>query len=295
MRSLALLGLIVGLLVVTAVVSPWASWGVAAIAGHRFDFGRVYHRVFEVLLVAAFVVGWRRLGLGGPGEIGFTRAGWARQLWSGLGIGFGGLAVGLGVALLLGGVGFDLRYPPLKTVRKALLGLVAALLVGVGEEALFRGVLFRRFTRDAGLVAGGIAVTVVYAGIHGLRRVRLDGAVDVWSGLAYTEALLGRVVAPVNLMPLLGLFLLGLVLLAARLASSALWLPIGIHAAWVAVFRVGRLFLDIHPEPRWLVGTGWPPLVGGATGAIAAAVSAVLLARHAAIGYTSPGEKAWRE
>jgi membrane protease YdiL (CAAX protease family) len=281
-RSLALLGSIVTLLLVTAVVSPWAAWGVAAIAGHPFDFGRVYHRVFEVLLVAAFVVGWRRLDLGGPGEIGFTRAGWARQLWSGLGIGACGLAVGLGVALLLGGVGFELRYAPSKTVRKALLGLVAALLVGVGEEALFRGVLLRRFMRDAGRVAGVVAVTVVYAGLHGLRRVRLDGAVDMWSGLAYTEALLGRVVAPVNLMPLFGLMLLGFLLAAARLASGALWLPIGIHAAWVAVFRVGRLFLDIRPEPRWLVGTGWPPLVGGATGVIAAAICAVLLARHAA-------------
>lgn len=282
MRSLALLGLIVTLVAVTAVVSPWADRGVAAIAGHPYDFGRVYHRVFEVLLVAAFIAGWRRLDLGGPAEIGFERAGWARQLWSGLGIGFGGLAVGLGVALLLGGVGFELRYPPVKTIRKALLGLVAALLVGVGEEALFRGVLFRRFTRDAGLVVGVVAVTVVYAGLHGLRRVSLDGAVDMWSGLAYTEALLGRIVAPVNLMPLLGLLLLGSLLVAARLASGALWLPIGIHAAWVAVFRVGRLFLDIRPEPRWLVGTGWPPLVGGATGVIAAAVCAVLLARHAA-------------
>jgi hypothetical protein len=97
-------------------------------------------------------------------------------------------------------------------------------------------------------VAGVVAVTVVYAGLHGLRRVRLDGAVDMWSGLAYTEALLGRVVAPVNLMPLFGLMLLGFLLAAARLASGALWLPIGIHAAWVAVFRVGRLFLDIRPS-----------------------------------------------
>jgi len=281
-RSLALLGSIVALLVVTAVVSPWAAWGVAAIAGHRYDFGRVYHRVFEVLLVALFVAGWRRFDLGGPADVGFTRAGWARQLRSGLAIGFGGLAVGLAVAFLLGGVGFELRYPPSKTVHKALLGLVAALLVGVGEEALFRGVLLRRFMRDAGRAAGVVAVTVVYAGLHELRRVRLDGAMDMWSGLQYTEALIGRLVAPVNLAPLFGLFLLGLLLAAARLASGTLWLPIGIHAAWVAVFRVGRLFLDIRPEPRWLVGTGWPPLVGGATGVIAAAVCAALLARHTA-------------
>jgi membrane protease YdiL (CAAX protease family) len=284
MRSLALFGLIVALLLVTAAVSPWAARGAAAISGHPFTFGRLHHRVFEVLLVAALAVGWRRLDLGGPAEIGFTRSGWGRQLWSGIGIGAGGLAVGLGVAMLLGGVVFELRYPPMKTVRKALLGLVAALLVGGGEETLFRGVLLRRFTRDAGRVAAVIGVTVIYAGVHGLRHVRVAGPVDAKSGIAHTLALLERLVVPVDPMPFFGLVLLGLLLVAARLTTRALWVPIGIHAIWVAVFRVGRLFLDVHPEPRWLVGTGWPPLVGGATGAISVAVGALLLARHGARG-----------
>jgi hypothetical protein len=66
----------------------------------------------------------------------------------------------------------------------------------------------------------------------------------------------------------------------ARLRSSGLWLPIGIHAAWVATFRVGRLFFDIRPTPPWLVGTGWPPLIGGAAGWIAVGVAAALLARR---------------
>jgi membrane protease YdiL (CAAX protease family) len=283
-RSLALVGLIVTLLVVTAAVSPWVAWGMAAIAGHPFGFGRVYHRVFELLLVAALVGGWRRLDLGGLAEIGFTRSRWGRQLWSGVRIGVGGLAVGLGVAILLGGIVLELRYPPMKTLGKVLFGLVGALIVGVGEEALFRGVLLRRFTRDAGRVAAVVLVTVVYAGVHGLRRMRIEGAVDVKSGVAYTLALLGRLVAPVDPMPFFGLLLLGLLLVSARLASGGLWLPIGIHAIWVAVFRVGRLFLDVRPEPRWLVGTGWPPLVGGATGAIAVAVCAMLLGRHVARG-----------
>ncbi|HET6319843.1 MAG TPA: CPBP family intramembrane glutamic endopeptidase, partial [Chloroflexota bacterium] len=192
----------------------------------------------------------------------------------------GGLAVGLGVAALLGGIVPDLRYPPGKTVYKALLGLIAAVMVGAGEEALFRGVLLRRFTRDTGRVGGVVAATGVYAMVHGLRKLRSEGAVDAWSGGAYTVALLGRLVAPAALAPLLGLALLGLLLAAARLATRGLWLPIGIHASWVAVFRVGRLFFDIRPEPRWLVGSGWPPLVGGATGVIAVVVGAWLLARH---------------
>jgi hypothetical protein len=58
---------------------------------------------------------------------------------------------------------------------------------------------------------------------------------------------------------LLGLALLGGLVVAARLRAGNLWLPIGIHAAFVAAFRVGRLFFVIHPGPAWLVVTGWPP------------------------------------
>lgn len=280
MRSLALVGLVVLLLAVTAVVSPWAAWTVAELTERSFDFARVYHRVFEGLLVLALVLTWRRLDLGAPSDIGFTRGRWARDLGSGVRIGVGGLAVGLGVAALFGGIVGDLRYAPGKTVYKALLGLGAAVLVGAGEEALFRGVLLRRFTRDAGRVAGVAATTAAYALVHGLRKLPSAASVDAWSGVAYTAAIVARLAAPVAVGPLVGLALLGLLLAAARVVTRSLWVPIGIHASWVAVFRVGRLFFDIRPEPRWLVGSGWPPLVGGAAGIIAIAVSAALLARR---------------
>jgi hypothetical protein len=55
------------------------------------------------------------------------------------------------------------------------------------------------------------------------------------------------------------------------------WPAIGVHAAWVAVFRVGRLFFDIRRRPAWLVGPGWPPLVGGAAGALALVATALLV------------------
>ena len=43
---------------------------------------------------------------------------------------------------------------------------------------------------------------------------------------------------------------------------------------FVAGFRVGRLFVDLAAAPAWLVGSGWPPLVGGAAGWLAVAVAA---------------------
>ena len=105
-------------------------------------------------------------------------------------------------------------------------------------------------------------------------------AAHAWSGVQQTITLFAPLASGAALPQLVGLALLGWLLAAARLRSGALWLPIGIHAAWVATFRVGRLFFDVRPTPAWLVGTGWPPLVGGAAGWIAVGVAAALLARR---------------
>jgi membrane protease YdiL (CAAX protease family) len=279
-RSLALLGLVVGLLVVSAVASPWVTWWVSALFHKPFTLSRVYNRVFEVLLIGGLLLAWRRLDLGGPRDIGLASRDWAPQLWRGLGIGLIGVGIGLTVCWLLGGLVPDLRYPGLKTVRKALLGAGAAVLIGVGEEALFRGVLLRRLMRDFGKIAGIATTTAIYAVVHTIGHSRWRGQVTPWSGVEHTLALFAPVARPEELPALIGLTLLGLLLVAARLRTGSLWTPIGIHAAWVAAFRVGRLFFDILPGPAWLVGSGWPPLIGGATGWIALAVTAALLLRR---------------
>ena len=74
MRTLGLLGLVVAVLGVTALASPWVAWSVAAVMGRSFSFARVYDRVFEVLLVAGVLASWRRLDLGSATGIGFRRS-----------------------------------------------------------------------------------------------------------------------------------------------------------------------------------------------------------------------------
>ena len=280
MRTLGLLGLVAAVLALTALASPWAARGAAAVMGRSFSFARVYDRVFEVLLVAGVLTSWRRLDLGSATGIGFRRQAWARELARGLAIGLAGLAVGLAVAALFGGLVPALRFPPGKTLRKALLGVAATVAITAGEEAVFRGVVLRRIRRDAGDALAVAATTLAYAAVHVIRARSFAGPVHAWSGVAQTITLFAPLASGAALPQLLGLALLGWLLAVARLRSSALWLPIGIHAAWVATFRVGRLFFDIRPTPAWLVGTGWPPLVGGAAGWIAVAVAAALLARR---------------
>src|SRR5205823_1625195 len=77
---------------------------VAPLMGRSFSFPRVYDRVFEVLLVAGVLASWRRRDLGSATGIGFRRSAWARDLARGFATGLAGLAVGLALATLLGGL-----------------------------------------------------------------------------------------------------------------------------------------------------------------------------------------------
>jgi len=274
-RTLGLLGLVLFLLVVTAVASPWIAMAANGL-GFAFKFSRVYNRVFEILLVLAILLAWRRLDLGYAKQIGLRHPRWARDLGRGLVIGVLGVLAGVVACWLGGAMVPELRYAAAKTVGKAVAGLLGAVLVGVGEEALFRGVLLRRFTADLGRPAGVILSTAIYAVVHALRPGGSRAAYP-WAGVDRTLALFEPLARPGVVPGVLGLFGLGLILVLVRQRTGSLWSSIGIHAAWVAVFRVGRLFLDIRATPVWLIGPGWPPLVGGVGGAIALAATLALV------------------
>jgi membrane protease YdiL (CAAX protease family) len=275
-KSARLVALVVALVAVTTVASPAVASLLGAL-GFSFRFSRIYNRVFEVLLVVALALAWRRLDLGGPAHWGFRRQGWWRDLAIGLAIGVAGLGLGLVVAWIAGGVVPGLRYAVPKTIRKAALGLLGAGIVSISEEALFRGVLLRRFVLDLGPRAGVLVTTFVYAVVHALRgggKVVTTGALAGW---ARTSNLFTPLGDPVVWPGVIGLFVLGLMLATVRRRTGSLWAAIGIHAAWVGVFRVGRLLFDIRHRPAWVVGPGWPPLVGGAAGAVALVATALLL------------------
>ena len=277
MRTLRLLGLVAAVWILAAVVSPWVVAGLGA-GGWRFAFARVYDRVFELLLVAAVLFAWRRLDLGNARQLGLARPRWAAELGRGLGVGVAGLGVALLVCTVAGALVPELRFAAGKTVYKALLGLAAAVAVGAGEELLFRGVLLHRMVRDVGRLGAVVLTALLYAAVHAIRTgASRGGVITTWSGLERSVALLSPLLESDAVPGVVGLAGLGLLLAVARLRTGSLWVSIGIHTAWVAVFRVGRLFFAIRHDPAWLVGPGWPPLVGGTAGWMAIFVSAGLL------------------
>ena len=291
MRSIALLGLVLGVLAVSAAVSPLVASMTTAL-GFHFTFRRLFDRVFELWLVTALVLAWRPLDLGGAAAIGLSAPQRARDLARGAAIGLAGIAVGLMLCWAWGALVPGLRFPPGKTVGKAALGALGALAIGVGEEALFRGVLLRRLSLDLGRIGGVVVTTVIYATLHALRTGGGRSGAGSWAGVERLVTLLAPLTDVSALPSVIGLAGLGLVLAIARIATGSLWTSIGIHASWVLVFRVGRLLFELRRWPVWLVGPGWPPLVGGAAGWVAVAATGVLLA--AALGrrsYATPDRR----
>jgi membrane protease YdiL (CAAX protease family) len=153
------------------------------------------------------------------------------------------------------------------------------LLAGLGEEALFRGVLLRRLSLDLGRTAGAAVTTGIYAAVHAIGKSERIARPTTTAGFDRLRTIFAPLARRRALVTFAGLACFGLLLVWSRIRSRGLWLPVGIHAGWVALFRVGRLFFEIHPEPVWLVGPGWPPVVGGAAGYVAVVVTWLVLRR----------------
>lgn len=159
---------------------------------------------------------------------------------TGLGFGIGILYFVLvtGIIALFGGYrvnGIGNDWPAL------LQALCIFLVVAVGEEVLFRGIVFRMIDERWGTTVALIVSALIFGFVHIIN----DNA-TVWSSVAIAvEA--------------------GLLLAAAYKWSGTLWLPIGIHWSWnffqgpifgfaVSGNETQSLFKAVIDGPVWLTG-----------------------------------------
>lgn len=138
----------------------------------------------------------------------------APDTFKGLGIGFAFFVV---VVLIMLAAGlYQIDSAGTGNAAAIVTAFFSFLLVAVGEEIIFRGVLFRWIDEKWGFLAALIASSLLF----GLMHIFQPGA-TLWSSFAIAvEA--------------------GLLLGAAYKYSGTLWLPIGIHWAWN--FAEGNIF-----------------------------------------------------
>lgn len=171
-----------------------------------------------------------------------------RELLFGCLLGCGALVLLFAVYLALGACRIEVTPDRAKLWRTVLTFIPAAAVISVLEELVFRGYLFQHLlscSRPLALVVSSL----LYAVVH-LKAPTLH--LSMWLELG-------------------GLFLLGATLAVSYLATSQLYVAIGLHAVLAYGARVNKLFIQFSdPGLSWLVGTnrlvngliGWAVLAG---------------------------------
>lgn len=171
----------------------------------------------------------------------------------GLGIGFVYFVLVTGIMALLGCYKFEGMGSDYTAVVHY---FFMFLIVAIGEEIIFRGVVFRWIDEKWGFTIALVASALIFGGVHWS-----NPGGNWWSSLAIAiEA--------------------GLLLGAAYKWSGTLWLPIGIHWAWN--FSQGNIFgfavsgQDAGSSVLIATPQGSPWITGGAFGPEASVISVVL-------------------
>jgi membrane protease YdiL (CAAX protease family) len=235
----------------------------------QWRFDRVAARAWIPIVVLLLVWVMRRLQLSTARDFGYgaPRPRWLRQFGVGLAA---GVATMLPVTLSMLALGLRVLPADLApaTVGQALLaGLGSGLVVGFGEETLFRGVIQGAVTRELRRpVVAIVLVSALFAALHLLTKTQIPHEQVVWnSGLALLQGALSNFAAPTLVLDrLLALFAVGLLLGLVTWWTGSIALAVGLHAGWVWMMRatVGATQLDASAPLAWLISrddgyTGW--------------------------------------
>ena len=178
---------------------------------------------------------------------------------------------------IAGNLVWDRAHGAAKVLDRLPAALARAAIVGILEEAFFRGWLYDRFRRGRGIGASTVLVAVVYAGIHAFRESR--GPKQLGPGFGQGLEILrswGETLVDLEGFgpSFLGLFALSIALTGAYLRFRTLWFGVGLHSAAIAYLPLHSAATERHIERNWM-GSKW--LYDGLPGWIALGLLAVLL------------------
>ena len=224
------------------------------------EFERVASRCVLLVFLLSAVPVFKGAGIRGWRGVGFSADGGGWKLaGSGLLIGSVSTAVIFLAGWVLGAYGVrDVLEEG--AIQKAVGYFFGAVLVGVIEEALFRGMLFGALRRSIGFWGGVVMASLIFSAVHFAKPRPAEGAVygHWYSGLEIIPQMFNTVDMGPHFFPLvLTLFLLGVVLCAFYQRTGSLYFSIGLHAGLVWVMRVGGYFFERNEARwRWLFGDG---------------------------------------
>jgi membrane protease YdiL (CAAX protease family) len=250
--SFALIVALVLAVVTALIAAPVAAIGLAA-AGFRFPFPRIFDRTIMVALLAALALLARPLKLLELLRQGFSNV--VIGMWDALN-GMILAAAAMAIIFALGSVaGANVHL--LSIAESALRYLPAAVLIAAIEEGFFRAFLLAGVENEFGSLTALFVSSAIFAMVHVVRSparyylTRFDPMAGITNIAGYAE----RVVKPEMGAPLLGLFLLGLVLGEAFVLSRRAYCSLGLHVGLVLSTKTWRVAVS-GTIPPWLSRSG---------------------------------------
>lgn len=235
----------------------------------EWPFHRIASRLWQLAMLGGIAVVVWRLHLNDRAAWGYglPRPAWLRQFRFGLAA---GLLTMLPVTLTM--LALDVRplRPELDAARIAhalFAGLLSGLAVGFVEETFFRGLFQGAVVRELKRpLAGILLVSVVYAALHFLTRVRIPHEqVDWQSGLVLLASVAGKFATPALILDsFLSLVAVGVLLGLVAWWTGSIAMSVGLHAGWVWMMRttVGATAVNEASPLAWTISrsdgyTGW--------------------------------------
>ena len=268
------------LLILLAIVSTACLLGypVTLVLGDPSILRKIIHRLTQIFLVLSIFPAMAYLKLKKE-DLGFTaKSVFLKQLQQGFGIGLVTLMPIFIILYVLGVNVADTSQP--WTVgfmaEKMIMSLLLALLIGVVEESVFRGMLLAGLKKNMPAIAAVLISSAYFAALHFLdSKTEIPRQqLNVFSGFILLGEAIENVLNPKNVSAFFSLLMVGAFLAVLRTqVEESLGLCIGCHAGWVWQIKVsGSLFnTDYSSEYLYLVSsynyvvgplvTGWLLLV----------------------------------
>ena len=246
-----LLGVFFGAIAFAAITSPLVFWAIIEWANASpnelntyladKDFPRYFDRLRLLFVIIAFpwllkvcgLFSWKALGMRGG-------SGWWRSLLLWLVIGVVLLGLAAAVQALTVGIVLKEAWSSFAFLQTALMAAVAAAIIALLEESVFRGLVLRLFYTAVIPLPAVLLAAFFFAIVHFKKipeAIWGEDAVVSWSSGFYVGLwTLLSMGATFEWIKFLNLFLSGLVLCLLFIKNRSLWHCIGLHAGWV-IFR----------------------------------------------------------
>ena len=252
-----------------AAVSSLLSYVFLIMAGDVISMRKIVSKGTQILLLLSIFPLRHYLKLSWA-DIGFaTKSVFFRQVMQGLVL---GLVTLMPVMLVLYGLEIsvfdaDKAWTPSKVVIRICLALLLAILISMGEEPLFSGILLAGLKKKMMLFWAAVMSAGYYAAFHFVKtrtRVAYEDLSPA-SGFQLMAEAFANLLNPEITSAFMGLFVVGLFLVSIRTQiKNSIGICIGCHAAWVWQIKMAKDFFDTNKNSPYyyLVSDYYDGVVG---------------------------------